>query len=98
MILTLLVVAFVVYLVGEFVTFADRTCASRILRPTAWPGRAMPTPSGITEPNSTISTDGLRPSPSTTADADGMFSVRVGLVAGANVITLVANDPLTGRD
>jgi cytoskeletal protein RodZ len=99
-ILTVLVVAFVVYLVGEFVTFA-RTPDLRITDPaadvTAWQGSEY-TIRGITEPNSTITTDGLRENPSTKAGADGAFSVRVGLVPGANVITLVASDPLTGRD
>jgi cytoskeletal protein RodZ len=99
-ILTVLVVAFVAYLVGEFITFA-RTPDLRITDPAAdvaaWQGSAY-TIRGITEPNSTVTTDGLRQNPTTTADADGAFSVRVNLVAGANVITLVANDPLTGRD
>lgn len=99
-ILTLLVVAFVVYLVGEFITFAG-TPDLRITDPAAdvmaWEETEY-TIRGVTEPNSTITTDGLRQNPSTTADADGAFSVRVGLVPGANVITLVANDPLTGRD
>lgn len=99
-ILTLLVVAFVVYLVGEFVTFA-RTPDLRITDPAAdvlaWEGGEY-TIRGVTEANSAITTDGLRQNPSTTADANGEFSVTVGLVPGANVITLVANDPLTGRD
>ena len=99
-ILTLLVVAFVVYLVGEFVTFA-RTPDLRITDPAtdvlAWEGAGY-TIRGVTEPNSTVTTDGLRQNPSTRADADGEFSVQVSLVPGANVITLVANDPLTGRD
>lgn len=99
-ILTLLVLALVVYLVGEFVTFA-RTPDLRVTDPAAdvvaWEGETY-TIRGVTEPNSTITTDGLRQNPSTTADADGRFSVRVGLVPGANVVTLVANDPLTGRD
>ena len=99
-ILTLLVVAFVVYLVGEFVTFAG-TPDLRVTDPAAdvvaWQETEY-TMRGVTEPNSTITTEGLRQNPSTTADADGAFSVRVGLVPGANVITLVANDPLTGRD
>jgi cytoskeletal protein RodZ len=99
-ILTVLVVAFVAYLVGEFITFA-RTPDLRITDPAAdvaaWQGSAY-TIRGVTEPNSTVTTDGLRQNPTTTADADGAFSVRVNLVPGANVITLVANDPLTGRD
>ena len=99
-ILTLLVVAFVVYLVGEFVTFAG-TPDLRITDPAtdvlAWEG-AEYTIRGVTEPNSTVTTDGLRQNPSTKADAEGAFSVLVSLVPGANVITLVANDPLTGRD
>ena len=99
-ILTLLVVAFVVYLVGEFVTFAG-TPDLRVTDPAtdvlAWEG-AQYTIRGVTEPNSTVTTDGLRQNPSATADAEGAFSVRVSLVPGANVITLVASDPLTGRD
>jgi cytoskeletal protein RodZ len=99
-ILTVLVVAFVAYLVGEFITFA-RTPDLRITDPAAdvaaWQGSAY-TIRGVTEPNSTVTTDGLRQNPTTTADADGAFTVRVNLVPGANVITLVANDPLTGRD
>jgi cytoskeletal protein RodZ len=99
-ILTVLVVAFVAYLVGEFITFA-RTPDLRITDPAAdvaaWQGSAY-TIRGVTEPNSAVTTDGLRQNPTTTADADGAFSVRVNLVPGANVITLVANDPLTGRD
>ncbi|MEX0710279.1 MAG: RodZ domain-containing protein [Chloroflexota bacterium] len=99
-ILTLLVVAFAVYLVGEFVTFA-RTPDLRITDPAAdlasFDG-AQYLIAGITEPNATITTDGLRENPSAKADAEGGFSVLVGLVPGANVITLVANDPLTGRN
>jgi cytoskeletal protein RodZ len=99
-ILTVLVVALVVYVVGELVTFGG-TPDLRITDPAGDVvafTRAEYTIRGITEPNATITTDGLRQNPSTTADADGAFSVRVGLVPGANVITLVANDPLTGRD
>jgi cytoskeletal protein RodZ len=99
-ILTVLVVALVVYVVGELVTFGG-TPDLRITDPAAdvpaWGGNEY-TIRGITEPNSTITTDGLRQNPSTKADANGAFSVRVGLVPGANVITLVASDPLTGRD
>jgi cytoskeletal protein RodZ len=99
-ILTILVAALVVYVVGELVIFGG-TPDLRITDPAAdvvaWQGDEY-TIRGVTEPNSTITTDGLRQNPSTTADADGAFSVLVGLVPGANVITLVANDPLTGRD
>ena len=99
-ILTILVAALVTYLVGELVIFGG-TPDLRITDPAAdvvaWEGDSY-TIRGVTEPNSTIATEGLRQNPGTTADADGAFSVRVGLVPGANVITLVANDPLTGRD
>ena len=99
-VLTLLVIAFVVYLVGEFVTFA-RTPQLTITDPaadlTGFAGSHY-TLRGMTEPNSTVTTDGLRQNPSATADATGAFSVTVELVPGANVITVVANDPLTGRD
>ncbi len=99
-ILTVLVLAFVVYLVGEFVTFA-RTPDLRITDPAgdlaSYIG-AEYTIRGVTEPNSTVTTQGLRQNPTTTADGQGAFSVTVGLVPGANVITLVASDPLTGRD
>ena len=98
-ILTILVVAFIVYIVGEFVTFA-RTPDLRITDPAgdvaAYSGMEY-TVRGVTEPNSTVRTDGLRQNPTVTADAKGAFSVRVGLVPGANVITLTADDPLTGR-
>ena len=99
-ILTILVGALVVYVVSELVIFGG-TPDLRITDPAAdvvaWEDDTYVI-RGITEPNSTITTDGLRQNPSTTADADGSFSVQVGLVPGANVITLVANDPLTGRD
>ena len=98
-ILTVLVVAFIVYLVGEFVTFA-RTPDLRITDPAgdvaAYAGTEY-TIRGVTEPNSTVRTDGLRQNPTVTADAHGAFSVHVGLVPGANVITLTATDPLTNR-
>lgn len=99
-ILTILVAAFAIYLVGEFVTFA-RTPDLRITEPAGdvvGYSAAEYTIRGITEPNSTVTTDGLRENPTATADARGSFSVKVGLLPGANVITLVANDPLTGRD
>lgn len=99
-ILAILVLGLVVYVVGELVIFSG-TPDLRITDPAAdllaYEGSEY-TIRGVTEPNSTITTEGLRQNPSTMADADGAFSVRVGLVPGANVITLVANDPLTGRD
>jgi cytoskeletal protein RodZ len=99
-ILTVLVVAFVVYLVAEFVTFA-RTPDLRITDPAgdvvSYTGMEYAI-HGVTEPRSTITTEGLRQNPTTTADGQGQFTVTVGLVPGANVITLVASDPLTGRD
>jgi cytoskeletal protein RodZ len=99
-ILTLLVAALGVYLVGEFLTFA-RTPDLRITDPAtdlaAYDGSEYLI-RGVTEPNATITTDGLRENPRAQADANGEFSVLVGLVPGANVITLVANDPLTRRN
>jgi len=99
-ILTILVLALVAYVVGELVIFSG-TPDLRITDPAAdllaYEGTEYLI-RGVTEPNSTITTEGLRQNPGTTADAEGAFSVRVGLVPGANVITLVANDPLTGRD
>jgi hypothetical protein len=99
-ILTILVLALLAYVVGELLIFSG-TPDLRITDPAAdllaYEGTEY-TIRGVTEPNSTITTQGLRQNPGTTADADGAFSVRVGLVPGANVITLVANDPLTGRD
>ena len=99
-ILTVGVVAFIGYLAYEFVTFA-RTPDLRIIAP---PGdvagyhQSQYTITGITEPNSRVTVDGLRENPVITADAQGHFSVTVKLVPGSNVITLVANDPVTQRD
>ena len=98
-ILSVLVLAFVVYLVAEFVTFA-RTPELRITDPAgdvAGYGSLEYTIRGVTEPDSTITTEGLRQNPTATADGRGVFSVTVELVPGANVITLTASDPLTGR-
>jgi cytoskeletal protein RodZ len=99
-ILTVMVALFVVYLGGEFITFA-RTPELRITDPAgdlaAYDGDRY-TIRGQTEPNATVRVDGLQENPSVTADADGAFSVTVRLVPGANVVTLVAHDPVTGRD
>ncbi|HET6745378.1 MAG TPA: helix-turn-helix domain-containing protein [Candidatus Limnocylindria bacterium] len=99
-VLTVGVAVFIIYLVAEFVTFA-RTPDLVITDPPgnvgAYEGLEY-TIVGTTEPNSRITIDGLRENPSVTADADGRFSIEVALVPGSNVITLVANDPLTGRN
>lgn len=91
---------FVFYLVSEFVTFA-RTPALTITDPVSdvagYQGTVY-TIRGTTEPNSRVKVDGLRENPSVTADADGAFTIRVGLVPGKNVITLTATDPLTNRN
>ena len=98
--LVALVAVFAVYLVTEFVTFAG-TPDLRITDP---PGDLPAYSSlaylvrGSTEPNSTITIDGLHENPTVTADARGDFEVRITLVPGANVMTLVASDPRTGRD
>ncbi|HEX6654848.1 MAG TPA: RodZ domain-containing protein [Candidatus Limnocylindria bacterium] len=98
--LTIGVAAFIIYLVTEFVTFA-RTPNLTITDPAgdiAGYQQMEYRIVGLTEPNSRITVDGLRENPSTTADARGSFTIQVALVPGSNVITLVANDPLTGRD
>ena len=98
--LTVGVAIFIVYIAVELVTFA-RTPALDITAP------ANDVPSydqleytiiGTTEPNSRVTVDGLRENPTVTADANGDFTIVIGLVPGSNVITLVASDPVTGRD
>lgn len=100
-ILTVAVVAFVGYLVYEFVTFA-RTPTLQISAPAGdvagWRGSSY-TIVGTTEPNAGITVDvGGTRTLTATADAKGAFSITVSLVPGSNVITLVANDPVTHRD
>jgi cytoskeleton protein RodZ len=98
--LTVGVGIFVVYLVSEFVTFA-RTPELRITDPATdvagYQGTAY-TIRGITEPNSRVTVSGLPENPTVTADAKGAFEVRVELLPGPNLVTLMASDPLTGRD
>lgn len=99
-ILTLGVLAFIAYLGYEFVTFA-RTPDLRITQPAgdvAGYHKSEYTITGVTEPNSRVTVDGLRENPVITADGQGRFTVTVKLVPGSNVITLVASDPLTQRD
>jgi cytoskeletal protein RodZ len=98
--LTVGVAIFIIYLVAEFVTFAG----TPELNVTA-PAGDVPaydqleyTIIGSTEPNSRVTVDGLRENPTVTADRNGNFTIVVGLVPGSNVITLMATDPLTGRD
>jgi cytoskeletal protein RodZ len=98
-ILGVLVLALVAYVVGELVVFG-RTPELRITDPAgdvAGYTSLEYTIRGVTEPNSTITTSGLPQNPSAKADAQGVFSVTVPLVPGANVVTLVATDPLTNR-
>jgi cytoskeletal protein RodZ len=98
-ILTIIVGAFVVWLVYEFVNFA-RTPDLRIIDP---PGtvRAHPelsiTVRGETAANATVTFSELRENPTVTADASGYFEATVSLVPGSNVIRVVAEDPVTGR-
>ena len=98
-ILTVMVVALVVYLVNQLMTFG-RIPELRITDPVSdvagYPG-AEYTIRGVTEPNSTVTTSGLRANPTATADAAGAFTLRVALLPGANVIILTATDPLTDR-
>jgi cytoskeleton protein RodZ len=98
--LTAGVAFFIVYLVNEFVTFArtpELTITDPVSDVAGYQGTAY-TIRGITEPNSRVTVDGLRENPTVTADGNGTFTIRVRLVPGMNVITLVASDPLTGRD
>jgi transcriptional regulator with XRE-family HTH domain len=98
--LTVAVAAFIIYLVAELVTFA-RTPVLNVTDPAvdiAGYGEMEYLIVGVTEPNSRVTVDGLRENPTATADANGNFEIEVALVPGSNVITLVASDPLTGRD
>lgn len=98
-VLTVGVAAFIIYLVQEFVTFA-RTPDLVITSPAgdvpSWDEMEYRVV-GVTEPNSRVTVTGLRENPTVTADGSGNFSIVVSLVPGSNVITLKANDPLTGR-
>jgi cytoskeletal protein RodZ len=98
-ILTVAVVAFVGYLVYEFVTFA-RTPDLQITSPVGdiSTDQLSYTITGTTVPNATVTVDGPSSSRDATADANGDFSITVQLVPGSNVFNLVANDPVTHRD
>jgi len=99
-ILTVAVVAFVGYLAYEFVTFA-RTPTLALTQPTGDVPRYHEmtyTIVGVTVPNATVTVDGPRLSQDVTADGEGQFHLKVSLVPGANLFTIVANDPVTHRD
>ncbi|HYM53414.1 MAG TPA: helix-turn-helix domain-containing protein, partial [Candidatus Dormibacteraeota bacterium] len=97
--LTVGVGLFIYYIGSELVTFA-RIPALTITDPVSdvagYQGTAY-TIRGITEPNSRVTVDGLRENPNVIADPSGAFTIRVRLLPGKNVITLVALDPVTGR-
>ncbi len=99
-ILTVAVVAFVGYLVYEFVTFA-RTPDLQITSPAGDVANYRElkyTIEGKTVANGQVTVDGPSSSRDVTADANGRFTVSVDLVPGSNVFSVVANDPVTHRD
>ena len=98
--LLVVVVAFVAYLAYQFLTFAGTPVLTVTDPPTdlaAYEGTSYVV-RGETVPDAEITVDGLRENPSATASAAGAFSIRVELVPGSNVITLVATDPVTLRE
>ncbi len=98
--LTVVVLAFVGYLVYEFVTFA-RTPDLQLTSPAGDVANYHEleyTITGTTVPNAQVTIDGPSSSRDVTADANGNFTVRMQLVPGSNVFTVVANDPVTHRD
>jgi cytoskeletal protein RodZ len=98
--LTIGVGLFIVYLAYEFLTFAQ-TPELRVTQPAGDVSR-HPDPSytvrGVTAPDSTVRVEGAVENPTVTADAGGEFSIDLRLRPGPNVITLIARDPVTGRD
>ncbi len=99
-ILTVAVVAFVGYLVYEFVTFA-RTPDLQLTSPAGDVANYHEleyTIEGVTVANAQVTVDGPSSSRDVTADASGHFSITVQLVPGSNVFSVVANDPVTHRD
>jgi cytoskeletal protein RodZ len=98
-ILIVLVLAFIGYLAYQFLTFAatpELTLLDPATDVAAHAGTSYVL-RGETVPDAQIEVDGLRENPTATASASGFFSIRVELVPGSNVITLVATDPVTGR-
>lgn len=98
--LTVGVALFIVYLVTEFVTFAG-TPDLRVTDPagdlSGYDGDDYVF-RGVTEPNARVTAETASRKTEVDADADGLFTITVPLRPGANVVTLVANDPLTGRN
>lgn len=99
-ILVLLVGGFVAWIGFELVNFA-RTPELRITQPagnvSGHPERTIVV-RGVTAPNARVTVSNLPENPTVTADASGAFEVTVELLPGSNVMRLVANDPVTGRD
>lgn len=100
LLVSILVLAFGAYLVGELLTFAG-TPSLTISEPAGdlagWESVEYLI-RGTTEPDATLGVSGLRENPSVVAGADGRFTFLARLLPGSNVITLVAHDPRTGRD
>ncbi|HEY7738303.1 MAG TPA: helix-turn-helix domain-containing protein [Candidatus Limnocylindria bacterium] len=97
--LLLLVVALVAYLGYQFLTFAgtpELTLTDPATDLAAYAGTSYLL-RGETVPDAEITVDGLRENPTATASDTGVFTIRVELLPGSNVITLVATDPVTGR-
>jgi cytoskeletal protein RodZ len=97
--LVVLVVALGGYLGYQFVTFAgtpELTLTDPASDLAAYAGTSYLL-RGDTVPDAQITVDGLRENPTATASPSGTFAIRVELVPGSNVITLVATDPITGR-
>jgi cytoskeletal protein RodZ len=97
--LFVLVAALVAYIGYQFVTFAgtpELTLTDPASDLAAYGGTSYVL-RGETAADAQITVDGLRENPTATANGSGDFSIRVELLPGSNVITLVATDPLTGR-
>lgn len=97
--LVILVVAFIAYLAFQFLTFAgtpELTLTDPATDLPAYAGTSYIL-RGTTVPNARITVDGLRENPTTTASAEGAFTLPIPLVPGSNVVTLLATDPVTGR-
>jgi cytoskeletal protein RodZ len=97
--LVLLVVGIAVYLGVQFATFAG-TPELRLTDPltdvAAFRGTRY-TIRGVTEPRARVTVEGPERQYEDTAAADGRFAVAVEVNPGANQVTIVAYDPMTGR-